>query len=647
MTVKDNNDPDMSSQCSDDIRFSFEKNYDPFYVSTPCCLPTSSNLSPNQMLSYLAMRRNGKKNMEDDLQAYIDSVHRQFKSFAFFEETGDLDQIFGQKNAQKTSTKPEPDTEGNSQQSQQSRQSKKSHQSKRAINPLYSRNSQLPVQIQEDQELDAPPLEEPTQEGRDDFENPSRTNMPNQLLSAMKPYFSCNHPDGLNVVAPSQKFMDPYKRLRCSSVGKLACLLNDDGSVFTSNSELEDVYLLERMNSYNTENTLNTSITGNSLMTVETNPNSSSSKEGRVSSQKGEQHRRRDDRGNVILPHKYRAHEQRKQHTFQQQKPKSALAKNNKSPQGALKVKNGKTYRKKLVKFDYPPVKSLKQIPRTDPKDVDKLFFSSEELDRLENDRLNTNSSEVVELIATSESSESEFSMVKQPAQKTNPSLHQRSHSCPNQKSHSSMNHPPQYQAGYVNNSNKAKPTPYQQVSSNKTAMEYSNPYQSGYSGDLSWIDCSGPYRGNSTQTNYDIRHRSDASSSSSGTKNLYWEGYLSKMASNNSSNEETRRKVTPKNHNNPQGQHTSYGIKGSNKPNWDDNRSKVTPEINHPPQRRNVSHITKGIVNHNRRVSSSSSNSKNNNPVKRFVTIDSSRKKKLNITTNGLVTSTPRSTKE
>ena len=205
--INNNNNPvTSSSQCNtnDDIRFNFEKSYDPSYVTAPCCLPTSSNLSPNQMLSYMTMRRNGKRNMEDDLQAYIDSVQRQFKSFTFFEEKGDLDSKFGQKNsnAQKTSTttntaKPDPDTEcndnGSSQNSRQSLPSKRS-----LLNPLfYSRNSQRPIQIQENEELISPSEEAlPTQEeGRDDLENRSRENMPHQLLSAMKPYFSCHQPD--------------------------------------------------------------------------------------------------------------------------------------------------------------------------------------------------------------------------------------------------------------------------------------------------------------------------------------------------------------------------------------------------------------------------------------------------------------------
>ena len=58
--------------------------------------------------------------------------------------------------------------------------------------------------------------------------------------------------------------------------------------------------------------------------------------------------------------------------------------------------------RKRLVKFDYPPISSLRECPRTDPADLPNLFFTEEELDQIEDDRYNTKTADDVEIVAIS-----------------------------------------------------------------------------------------------------------------------------------------------------------------------------------------------------------------------------------------------------
>lgn len=55
--------------------------------------------------------------------------------------------------------------------------------------------------------------------------------------------------------------------------------------------------------------------------------------------------------------------------------------------------------RQKLVKFDYPPIKSLRQYPRHDPEDLPNLFFMEGELDQIEDDRYSTMSTDDIEIV--------------------------------------------------------------------------------------------------------------------------------------------------------------------------------------------------------------------------------------------------------
>jgi hypothetical protein len=56
--------------------------------------------------------------------------------------------------------------------------------------------------------------------------------------------------------------------------------------------------------------------------------------------------------------------------------------------------------RERVVKFDYPPIKSLRTCPRPNPEDLPELFFTEIELDQIEDDRYSTMSTDDVEIVA-------------------------------------------------------------------------------------------------------------------------------------------------------------------------------------------------------------------------------------------------------
>jgi len=58
--------------------------------------------------------------------------------------------------------------------------------------------------------------------------------------------------------------------------------------------------------------------------------------------------------------------------------------------------------REKVVKFEYPPIKSLRQCPRPNPEDLPALFFTEHELDQIEDDRYSTMSTDDIEIVAVS-----------------------------------------------------------------------------------------------------------------------------------------------------------------------------------------------------------------------------------------------------
>ena len=68
------------------------------------------------------------------------------------------------------------------------------------------------------------------------------------------------------------------------------------------------------------------------------------------------------------------------------------------------KAKESRSQRK--VKFQYPPVKSMRTVARPDPESLPNLFFTEEELNQIEGDRYSTMSTDDIEIIAVTKSQE-------------------------------------------------------------------------------------------------------------------------------------------------------------------------------------------------------------------------------------------------
>jgi hypothetical protein len=64
--------------------------------------------------------------------------------------------------------------------------------------------------------------------------------------------------------------------------------------------------------------------------------------------------------------------------------------------------RNKKKGRKRLVKFNYPPMNSLRECPRAGPADLPNLFFTEDELGQIEDERYNTKTIDDVEMVAIS-----------------------------------------------------------------------------------------------------------------------------------------------------------------------------------------------------------------------------------------------------
>jgi hypothetical protein len=67
-----------------------------------------------------------------------------------------------------------------------------------------------------------------------------------------------------------------------------------------------------------------------------------------------------------------------------------------------------RTRRKRVVKFDYPPISSLRECPRANREDLPNLFFTEEELDEIEADRSSANIADDVEIVAVATPSKDE-----------------------------------------------------------------------------------------------------------------------------------------------------------------------------------------------------------------------------------------------
>mmetsp|Transcript_7565 Transcript_7565/g.11546 ORF Transcript_7565/g.11546 Transcript_7565/m.11546 type:complete len:392 (-) Transcript_7565:52-1227(-) len=90
------------------------------------------------------------------------------------------------------------------------------------------------------------------------------------------------------------------------------------------------------------------------------------------------------------------------------------------------KRRREKRRRQRVVRFDYPPIKSLRECPRHNPDDLPDLFFTEEELDEIEADRTSTVTADDIEIVAVgnvgSSSSSSPGSPKKSESQKSPPS---------------------------------------------------------------------------------------------------------------------------------------------------------------------------------------------------------------------------------
>jgi len=58
--------------------------------------------------------------------------------------------------------------------------------------------------------------------------------------------------------------------------------------------------------------------------------------------------------------------------------------------------------RKRVVRFDYPIISSLRECPRPDPQDLPNLYFTEEELGQIEDDRESTYTADDVEVVCVS-----------------------------------------------------------------------------------------------------------------------------------------------------------------------------------------------------------------------------------------------------
>lgn len=95
-----------------------------------------------------------------------------------------------------------------------------------------------------------------------------------------------------------------------------------------------------------------------------------------------------------------------------------------KMAENAKSAKNKtETRRKRVVRFDYPPISSLRECPRTQPEQIEDLFFTEHELEQIEDDRYSTISADDVEIVAisTSATAESENCEDKSTGSSSNP----------------------------------------------------------------------------------------------------------------------------------------------------------------------------------------------------------------------------------
>ncbi len=179
------------------------------------------------------------------------------------------------------------------------------------------------------------------------------------------------------------------------------------GSLFARNSSLltmdtyerdqllDDIERFERMNSFDTHGTMTTTNTMTTLNTTGTNDT------GYISVMTGMTGGTIDDNSKLLPADVVKDHYMRKQVTN-----KLNVAVSPEKKKKKRKKKKKKKKRKKVVGFEYPPISTLKEIPRINSEERKKLFFTEDELEEYESDR-KYNVSDDVEVVAV-EGSDSE-----------------------------------------------------------------------------------------------------------------------------------------------------------------------------------------------------------------------------------------------
>jgi hypothetical protein len=171
---------------------------------------------------------------------------------------------------------------------------------------------------------------------------------------------------------------------------------DDDNTVGTFDTWQEENSQLRRLGSWGTINSGFTSGTGGTFGTYELGGSPASSAEDadimRLLME--------DDHGHAIDPILLERTQKLKQQRQQQQQKQQQKQ----HPAGASDTKKvkRKKRRTKVVQFDYPPIKSLRQYIRPDPEDLPNLFFTEQELDQIEEDRYCTMSTDDIEIVAVS-----------------------------------------------------------------------------------------------------------------------------------------------------------------------------------------------------------------------------------------------------
>jgi hypothetical protein len=150
----------------------------------------------------------------------------------------------------------------------------------------------------------------------------------------------------------------------------------------------EEMHHLERMTSWNTLGTVNT------FGTNVTNADDTSTDDNiNALGMLGLDPPLVDDDGNEISSEMLKDLKARRER-------KAAATSATSASQSKKKKKKTPSSRRRVVQFDYPPISSLRECPRLDPADQGKLFFSEEELDELEEDRIACKMVDDVEVVA-------------------------------------------------------------------------------------------------------------------------------------------------------------------------------------------------------------------------------------------------------